>query len=147
MKRVSVLLADDHAMFRQGLRTLLEVEGDIEVVGEAKNGRQAVDLTRKLHPAVVLMDVAMPLLNGLEATRIILDTLPLTKVLMLSAHADDDYVERASELGAPGYLLKQSSAGLLSGAIRDVQKGCRFLCPSNAKRPHDQEPRHNHKKR
>ena len=147
MKRVSVLLADDHAVFRRGLRALLEIEEDIEVVGEAKNGRQAVELTRKLQPAVVVMDIAMPLLNGLEATRIILNTLPLTRVLILSAHGDDAYVEQATELGAAGYLLKQSSAGLLPNAVRDVQRGCMFFCPSHARRSPDQRPKHNHKKR
>ena len=147
MKRVSVLLADDHAVFREGLRTLLEAEGDIEVVGEARNGRQAVELTQKLRPAVVVMDIAMPLLNGLEATRMILSTLPLTKVLILSAHGDAAYVERATELGAAGYLLKQSSTGLLPNAVRDVQKGRTFFCPFNGKRPRDQQPKHNHEKR
>ena len=142
MKRISVLLADDHAVFREGLRALLEAEADIEVVGEAKNGRRAVELTRKLRPAVVMMDIAMPLLNGLEATRIILNTLPLTKVLILSAHGDEAYVERATELGAAGYLLKQSSTDLLPNAVRDVQKGCRSLWPSSAKRRRDQQPRH-----
>jgi DNA-binding NarL/FixJ family response regulator len=125
----------------------LEVEGDIEVVGEAKNGRQAVELTRKLRPAVVLMDIAMPLLNGLEATRIILNTIPLTKVIILSAHGDDAYVERATELGAAGYLLKQSSTDLLPNAIRDVHSGCLFLCPSKTKRLRDQQPKRNQKKR
>jgi DNA-binding NarL/FixJ family response regulator len=147
MKRVTVLLADDHAMFRRGLRTLLEVEGDIEVVGEAKNGRHAVELTRKLRPAVVLMDIAMPVLNGLEATRTILKTLPLTKVLMLSAHGDDAYVEQTTALGAAGYMLKQSCACLLPHAIRNIQAGCMVLCPSNAKRLRDQQPKDNHKKR
>jgi DNA-binding NarL/FixJ family response regulator len=123
MKRISVLLADDHATVRKGLRTLLKTEGDIEVVGEAKNGRQAVRLTQKLHQAVVLMDIAMPLLNGLEATRIILDTLPRTKVIILSAHDDDAYVEQAKHLGAAGYLLKQSSTGLLGQAVRVAPKG------------------------
>jgi len=135
MKRVSVLLADDHAVFREGLRALLEAEGDIEVVGEAKNGRQAVELSRKLRPAVVMMDIAMPLLNGLEATRIILNTLPFTKVLILSGHGDAAYVERATELGAAGYFLKESSPRLLPKAVRDVQKGRTFFRRSNAKRP------------
>ena len=126
---------------------MLKAEGDIEVVGEAKNGRQAVELTQKLRPAVVVMDIAMPLLNGLEATRMILNTLPRTKVLILSAHGDDAYVERAIELGAAGYLLKQSCSCLLPNAIRDVQGGCMFLCPSNAKPPRDQQLKHNHKMR
>jgi DNA-binding NarL/FixJ family response regulator len=146
MKHISVLLVDDHAVVREGLRTLLKDEGDIEVVGEAKNGRQAVELTRKLRPAVVVMDIAMPVLNGLEATRMILNTLPRTKVIILSAHNDDAYVEQATELGAAGYLLKQSPC-LLPNAVRDVQQGRTCFCPSTAKRPRNQQPKPNHKKR
>jgi DNA-binding NarL/FixJ family response regulator len=134
MKRISVLLADDHAMVREGLRTLLEDEDDIEVVGEAENGRQAVELTQKLHPAVVVLDIALPQLNGLEATRIILHALPLTKVLILSTHSDDACVEQAAESGAAGYLLKQFFPRLLPSAIWDVQEGCGFFFPSIAKR-------------
>ena len=147
MKHISVLLVDDHAVVREGLRTLLKDEGDIEVVGEAKNGRQAVELTRKFRPAVVVMDIAMPVLNGLEATRMILNTLPRTKVIILSAHSDDAYVERATELGVAGYLIKQSSTHLLAKAIRDVQKGRKVFCPSIAKRLPDHQPQPNHKKR
>jgi DNA-binding NarL/FixJ family response regulator len=131
MKRISVLLADDHATVRAGLRTLLEGEEDIEVIGEAENGRQAVELTQKLRPAVVVLDIAM---NALEAARTILKTLPLTKVLILSAHNDDAYVKQAAEVGAAGYLLKQFSPRLLSNAIWDVQEGGRFFFPSIAKR-------------
>jgi len=93
MKRITVLLAEDHMIVREGLRLLLEHEGDIEVVGEAQTGRQAVQLARKLRPAVVVMDIAMPLLNGLEATRQILKAVPATRVIILSAHSDDAYVE------------------------------------------------------
>jgi DNA-binding NarL/FixJ family response regulator len=119
---------------RQGLRTLLEAEGDIDVVGEAETGRQAVQLTRKLRPAVVVMDIAMPLLNGLEATRRIREALPATKVLILSAHNDDAYVEQVIALGASGYLIKQTSAHVLSKAIREVQKGRTFFSPAISKR-------------
>jgi DNA-binding NarL/FixJ family response regulator len=147
MKRISVLVADDLKIARDGLRLALEDEADIEVVGEAKNGRQAVELTQRLRPAVVLMDISMPLLNGLEATQIILNTLPLTKVIILSAHGDDAYVERAIELGVAGYLLKQSSIGLLADAIRDVQKGRMVFSPSIAESLRDQQPKPNHKKR
>jgi DNA-binding NarL/FixJ family response regulator len=132
MKRITVLLADDRALVRDGLRTFLEAEEDIEVVGTAKNGRQAVSLTHKLHPAVVLMDIAMPVLNGLEATRMILKSLPRTKVIILSAHGDDAYVEQARELGAAGYVLKQSPPRLLPKAVRDVQKGRMVFCPANS---------------
>ncbi len=134
MKRITVLLAEDHTVVREGFRKLLESEDDIEVVGEAQTGRQAVALTQKLRPAVVVMDIAMPLLNGLEATRQILKILPATKVLMLSAHSDDAYVEQATELGAVGFLLKQTSSHDLSRAIREVQKGNTFFSPSIAKR-------------
>jgi chemotaxis response regulator CheB len=93
MKKITVLLADDHAVVREGLRALLAIEPDVEVVGEAQSGRQAVQMTKKLLPAVVVMDIAMPLLNGLEAARQILKAVPATKVLMLSAHRDDEYVD------------------------------------------------------
>lgn len=140
-KRITVLLAEDHTLVREGLRKLLDDESDIEVVGEAATGRQAVDMTRKLRPAVVVMDIAMPLLNGLEATRQIRQAVPDTKVLILSAHSDDAYVERATALGAAGYLIKQTSAHFLSEAIREVQKGNTFFSPSIAKkiRHHNQK--------
>lgn len=123
---------------REGLRSLVEAEGDIQVVGEAQTGRQAVQLTRKLRPAVVVMDIAMPLLNGLEATRQILQAVPTTKVLILSAHSDDEYVEQVLAAGAAGYLIKQTSAHVLSRAIREVEKGNSFFSASISKRLKDQ---------
>lgn len=136
VKRITVLLADDHTVVREGLRTLLEAEGDIEVVGEAATGREAVELARKLHPTVVVMDIAMPLLNGLEATRQIRKALPETRILILSAHSDDAYVDQVMELGAAGYLIKQTSARILSQAVREVQKGKTFLSPAIARGVH-----------
>ncbi len=133
-KRITVLLAEDHMIVREGLRRILEVELDIEVIGEAANGRQAVEMARKLRPAVIVMDIAMPMLNGLEATRQICQSVPDTKVLILSAHSDDAYVERVTALGAAGYLIKQTSAKFLSEAIREVKKGNAFFSPSIAKR-------------
>jgi len=141
MKRITVLLAEDHMIVREGFRRLLDAEDDLEVVGEAETGRQAVALARKLRPAVVVMDIAMPLLNGLEATRQILKALPGTKVLILSAHSDDAYVEHATELGAAGFLLKQTSSQDLSRAIREVHKGNTFFSPSIAKRFHNRDPK------
>jgi two-component system, NarL family, nitrate/nitrite response regulator NarL len=134
MKRITVLLAEDHQVVRQGFRSLLEHEPDIEVIGEAANGRQAVQLTRKLRPAVVVMDIAMPLLNGLEATRQIRKDRPDTKVLFLSAHSDDAYVEQVAVLGATGFLLKQTSSENLATAIREVQKGNSFYSHSISRR-------------
>jgi len=136
MKRITVLLADDHMIVREGLRALLEAEGDIEVVGEAQTGRQAIQLAKRLRPSVVVMDIAMPLLNGLEATRRILKAVSNTRVLILSAHGDDEYIRQAIMLGAAGYLIKQTSADLLSRAIREVQKGNTFFSPSIANRLH-----------
>jgi DNA-binding NarL/FixJ family response regulator len=137
MKPITVLLAEDHTVVREGLRALLKVEGDIEVVGEAETGRQAVQLTKKLRPDVVIMDIAMPLLNGLEATRRISKAVPASRVLILSAHGDDEYIRQAVMLGAAGYLIKQTSADLLSRAIREVHKGNTFFSPSIAKRLRD----------
>src|SRR6478672_5263837 len=134
MKRITVLLAEDHTIVRQGLRALLEAEDDIEVIGEAQTGRQAVQLTQKLRPAVVVMDIAMPLLNGLEATRQIRRDFPETKVLILSAHSDDAYVEQVAILGAAGFLLKQTSSHVLATAIREVEKGHTFFSPAVSRR-------------
>ena len=136
MKRITVLLADDNRVVRREFRHLLELEDDLEVVGEAKNGLQAVALVKKLRPAVVLMDIAMPLLNGLQATRQILKAAPATKVLMLSAHSDDVYIEEATNSGAVGYLLKQTAADSVCSAIREVQKGNAFFSPSIPSRLH-----------
>ncbi len=140
MKQITVLLAEDHMIVREGLRVLLEAEGDIAVVGEAETGRQAVLLARRLRPAVVVMDIAMPLLNGLEATRRIRKAVPATRVLILSAHSDDEYIRQVVTLGAAGYLIKQTSADLLSKAIREVAKGNTFFSPSIAHRVHDLYP-------
>jgi DNA-binding NarL/FixJ family response regulator len=120
---------------------------DIEVVGEAKNGREAVELTRNLHPAVVLMDIAMPLLNGLEATRRILSALPSTKVIILSAHNDDAYVQHATQAGAVGYLLKQAPLDVLAQAIREVQEGHLYFFRSIAKCLRDRKSTRTQKKR
>jgi DNA-binding NarL/FixJ family response regulator len=141
MKRITVLLAEDHQIVREGFRSLLEHEHDIEVVGEAATGRQAVQLTRQHRPAVVVMDIAMPLLNGLEATRQIRKDFPDTKVLILSAHSDDAYVQQAIALGAAGFLLKQTSSDNLAIAIREVQKGNTFFSPSLSRRVHDRSQR------
>lgn len=134
MKKITVLLAEDHTIVREGFRKMLELETGLEVAGEAQDGRQAVALAKKLRPDVVLMDIAMPLLNGLEATRQILKENPVAKVLMLSAHSDDAYVTNATEAGAVGFLLKQTSAHDVCRAIREVHAGKTFFSPSISKR-------------
>ncbi len=133
-KRITVLLADDHMIVREGLRKLLEAESDIEVVGEAATGRQAVEMARDLQPDVIVMDIAMPRLNGLEATRQIRQTVPASKILILSAHSDDAYVESVTAMGASGYLIKQTSGNFLTEAIREIHKGKTFFSPAIAKR-------------
>jgi DNA-binding NarL/FixJ family response regulator len=134
MKRISILLAEDHMIVREGFRKILELDSDLEMVGEAQDGRQAVLLAKKLRPDVVLMDIAMPHLNGLEATRQILKALPSTRILILSAHSDDAYVDNAIESGAVGFLLKQTSAHEVGKAIREVAQGRRFFSPALAQR-------------
>jgi len=124
---------------REGFRKLLEMEDDLEVVGEAEDGRRAVALVKKLRPAVVVMDVAMPLLNGLEAARQILQAVPSTRILILSSHTDDAYIKDATQSGAVGFLLKQASAHDLSKGIREVNKGNVFFGPFIKKRlPEDE---------
>lgn len=134
MNPITVLLAEDHTIVREGLLALLKLEYDIHVIGEAENGRQAVTLASELRPDVVVMDIAMPLLNGLEATRQILHAAPKTKILVLSAHSDDTYVEKVMALGAAGYLIKQTSSHVLPEAIRKVCAGGHFFSPSVSKR-------------
>src|SRR5262245_33477432 len=111
MNKIKVLLSDDHTVVRQGLRSLLAAEPDIEVIGEAENGRQAVQMAKTLAPDVVIMDIAMPQLNGLEATRqIIKEGIP-TKVLVLSSYSDDEYVHQLTEAGAAGYRSEERRVG------------------------------------
>lgn len=123
MSRITILLAEDHTVVREGFRRILELDRDFAVVGEAEDGRKAVVLAKQLRPAVILMDIAMPQLNGLEATRQILKLLPATRIVMLSAHSEDVYITKAAEAGAVGFLLKQTSAHDVGQAIRDVMQG------------------------
>ena len=134
MKQITVLLAEDHTIVREGFRQMLELEADFTVVGEAQNGRQAITLAKKLRPDVVLMDIAMPLLNGLEATRQLLKLLPGSKVLMLSAHSDDAYVKSATDAGAVGFLLKQTSAQDVCHALREVMAGKTYFSAAVSRR-------------
>jgi DNA-binding NarL/FixJ family response regulator len=134
MDKVRILLADDHTIVRQGLRVLLEAEPDIVVVGEAGTGREAVQLAAKLLPDVAIVDIAMPILNGLEATRQIIRETPASKVLLLSSYSDDEYLYQATEAGAAGYLVKQTAAADLITAVREVRKGNAFFSPSLSKR-------------
>jgi len=138
MNQITVLLAEDHTVVREGFRRMLELEKDFQVVGEAQDGREAVGLVEKLQPSIVLMDIAMPRLNGLEATRQILKICPETRILILSAHNEDAYVKSATESGAAGFLLKQTSSKELCRAIREVAKGGSFFSSPVAKRLRDQ---------
>jgi two-component system, NarL family, response regulator NreC len=124
-----ILLADDHAMVRKGFRLILETQADMEIVGEAGNGREAVELAEQLHPDVVVMDVAMPELNGIEATRRLVAAAPRTRVLALSMHKDSVYVREILRAGARGYLLKDSIDSDLVNAVRAVAKGEGYLSP------------------
>jgi DNA-binding NarL/FixJ family response regulator len=137
MKKIHILLADDHTIVRQGLRSLLSTELDMEVVAEAEDGRQAVRLASEIKPDVVVMDIAMPQLNGLEATRQITKEKNPAKVLILSSYSDDEYIQQLTEAGATGYLIKKTAANDLINAIREVHKGNAFYSPSISKRLFD----------
>ena len=134
MNPITLLLVEDHMLVREGLRRMLDLETNIVVIGEAKNGRQAVSMAIQLRPDVMLTDIAMPGLNGLEATRQVLKALPNTKVIILTAHNDDAYVSSATKSGAVGFLLKQTSANNVCQAIRDVHMGKTFFSPSVTRR-------------
>ena len=126
-KKIAVYLADDHAVVRDGLRFVLDAEPDLQVVGDAANGRQAVRQVLELHPDVVVMEISMPILNGVEATRQIRAQCPHTQVVILSMHATSEHVYRALQAGVLGYLLKESAGKEVVAAVRAVAAGRRYL--------------------
>ena len=130
MARIRVLLAEDHTIVRSGLRSLLDDEADIQVIGEAEDGRQAVEEVERLLPDVVLMDITMPGLNGLEAARRIKKRFPEVKVLVLTMHANEEYIFQVLRAGASGYLVKQAAPAELVWAIQAIHRGDSFLSPS-----------------
>src|SRR3569833_790411 len=138
MEKIRVILADDHTVVRQGLRALLVAEGDIDIVGEAENGRQAVQIARKLIPDVAVIDIAMPQLNGLVATRQITRTVPSTKVLILSSYSDDEYVQQLTEAGAAKKHNKQTTTKKKHKTKREAHRGNAYFSPSIAMRLRDQ---------
>lgn len=131
-KRIRILLADDHKMVRQGFKLILESQDDMEVVGEAGNGREAVEKAEALHPDVVIMDVTMPELNGIEATRRLRVSTPHAHILAVSVHRDSIYVREIVRAGADGYILKESAHTDLFAAVRNVAQGNSYLSPEVA---------------
>ena len=129
-EKIRILLADDHAVVRQGFKMILAAQADMEIVGEAGNGREAVSLAETLNPDVIVMDVAMPELNGIEATRRLGDSSPRTRVLALSMHKDSVYVREILRAGARGYLLKDSGDADLINAVRVIAKGEGYISPA-----------------
>ena len=132
MKKIRVLIADDHTLVRDGIRSMLTLVANVEVVGEATNGREAVEMTKQLAPDVVLMDLAMPIMSGLDATRRIRREFPETKVLALTQYDDSEYVIPVIEAGARGFVTKMAAFSELASAIQAVYKGDSFLSPSAA---------------
>jgi len=139
MSKISIVLVEDHAVVRDGLKALLTAEPDMEVIGEAENGQQAVSLAKKLSPDVVVMDLAMPLMNGLNATREILKTAPAARILVLSSYSDDECVKALMEAGAMGYLMKQTASNELVEAIRHTRRGNRVFSPAISQRLRSQK--------
>jgi DNA-binding NarL/FixJ family response regulator len=135
MSKTTILLAEDHTVFRECFRRMLDLDENLEVICEAQHGRQAVAMAKQLHPALVLMDISMPLLNGFEATRQIRKQCPDTKVMILSAHKDDQYVQNAVECGAQGFVYKQTSFDKIRAAIKEVQNGHVYFCSTSGDFP------------
>ena len=138
MNKIRVILAEDHTIVRQGLRSLLEQSDDIEVIAEAEDGREAVSKTEQLKPDIVLMDISMPILNGIEATRQIKKKFPDIKVLILTMHTTEEYISQILHAGASGYLVKKSAHHELLSAIKAIQKGHSYLSPLVSKKVVDE---------
>ena len=138
MNKIRVILAEDHAIVRQGLRSLLEQSENIEVIAEAEDGREAVNKTEQLKPDIVLMDISMPILNGIEATRQIKKKFPDIKVLILTMHTTEEYISQILHAGASGYLVKKSAHYELLSAIKAIQKGHSYLSPLVSKKVVDE---------
>lgn len=134
MSSISLLVADDHNIIRSGLCALLKNEPDFNIVGEATSGRAAVTLAVQLSPNILIMDIAMPLLNGVEATRQVVRECPSTKVIVLSAYDDDQHIEAVMAVGAAAYLLKHTAAAEICQAVREVHKGNAYFSPAVAER-------------
>ena len=132
--KITVLIADDHTIVREALRLILDNAGDVEVVGEAVNGREAVEKAKALQPSVIIMDLGMPLLNGVEAIRQVRRDVPKTRVLVLSTYSEDHFIEDVMEAGATSYLVKQTASNYLLQAIRETTRGNAFFSPSISKR-------------
>jgi len=135
-EKISILLVEDHKIVRKGLKALLELEGRIEVLAEAENGYDAVGIAFKVKPMIILMDIAMPVLNGLEATKQIIRKMPDAKIIILSAYADDNYIDRALEVGAIGFLIKQCSPSTLVDCILKAMDDELVFSPSIEERLH-----------
>ncbi|WAA13969.1 response regulator transcription factor [Fervidibacillus halotolerans] len=129
MKKTKIVIIDDHQLYREGIKKILEFEQDFEIVGEGKDGVEAIDLVKKYKPDVVLMDINMPNVNGVEATRRLIETYPTVKVIILSIHDDENYVTHAMQTGATGYLLKEMDVDALIEAVRVVAEGGSYLHP------------------
>jgi two-component system response regulator NreC len=133
MKKLRLLVADDHKIFRQGIKKLLDEESDLNIVGEAADGREAVQKATELKPDVILMDIAMANLNGLEATKKIKKVLPSTRVIMLTMHKNEEYILQSFQAGASGYILKEGAVEELVSAIRSIYQDKSFLSPTISK--------------
>jgi DNA-binding NarL/FixJ family response regulator len=134
VNKIRILLIDDHLVVRDGLRSLLSAEADMEIVGEGGNGRQAVQLARELQPDVIVMDIGMPILNGLEASAQIIGAGSKAKVLILSSYSEDKYVQQLAEAGVAGYLVKETAASELINAVRQIHLGNPYFSPAILKR-------------
>ena len=141
---ISVLIADDHPLIREGISKILALNEDITIIGEAKDGREAVKMTMKTHPDVVLMDINMPHMNGIEATKVIKNELPQTGVIALTIHDDPEYVQEMVESGASGFLLKDVEPEILVKSIRQVSKGQSLFAEKDLKKKNKQKPGYLH---